>query len=111
MDVTTTKDDAAQRLIEWHFQVEPYMQEVYRILMDNEDSEGEPIRLLEVNELTVPTGTVEIFVFAPSKEIPFKVAIAEITPEELQALRDRPETLPAGWDLSRAQRFERRKSD
>ena len=111
MSTPATKDAAAQRLIEWHFRVEPYLSEVYRILMDDEDSEDEPIRLLEVNSATVPTGTVETFVFAPSKNIPFKVAIAEITPEEFQDLLDRPETLPNGWDLTKAQRFERPKSD
>ena len=107
MDVTAAKDTAARRLIEWHFQVEPYLSEVYRILVDNEDSEEEPIRLLEVNSATVPTGTVETFVFAPSKDIPFAVAIAEITPEEFQDLLQKPETLPNGWDLTKAQRFER----
>lgn len=111
MSVTPTKDDAARRLIDWHFQVEPYLSEVYRILIDDEDSEEEPIRLLEVNSATVPTGTVETYVFAPSDEIPFKVAIAEITPEELQDLLDRPETLPNGWDLTKAQRFDRPKLD
>lgn len=107
MSTPATKDAAARRLIDWHFQVEPYLSEVYRILVDNEDSEKEPIRLLEINSATVPTGTVETFVFAPSDEIPFAVAIAEITPEELQDLLERPETLPNGWDLTKAQRFER----
>ncbi len=33
-----------------------------------------------------------------------------ITPDELEALRCRPEALPKGWSLARAQRFERPKS-
>ena len=103
-----TKDAAARRLIEWHFTVEPELREVYRILTENEGSQEEPIRLLEVNAATVPTGSVEPFAFSPTLEIPFRTVIAEITPEELKSLRSHPETLPEGWNLSRAERFVRR---
>ena len=53
---------------------------------------------------------MEAFGFTPTKDIPFLTVIAEITPGELEALRGRPEALPKGWSLSRAQRFERPKS-
>jgi len=105
-----TKDAAARRLIEWHFTVEPELREVYRIVMDNEASQEEPIRLLEVNAATVPTGSVEPFTFSATEEIPFRTVIAEITPEELEALRAHPETLPKGWNLSQAERFVRPES-
>ena len=75
--------------------------------MDNEGSQEEPIRLLEVNAATVPTGSVEPFTFSPTEEIPFRTVLAEITPEELELLRSNPEVLPRGWDLSRAERFVR----
>ncbi len=101
------KDAAARRLIEWHFSVEPELREVYRIVMANEDSRDEPIRLLEVNAATVPTGSVEPFTFAPTAEIPFRTVIAEITPEELESLQAHPEALPEGWSLSRAEHFSR----
>ena len=65
-----TKDAAARRLIQWHFRVEPELREVYRILLDDEESQEEPIRLLEVNAATVPTGSVEPFTSSPTKEIP-----------------------------------------
>jgi hypothetical protein len=104
------KEDAARRLIAWHFEVEPELREVYRMLSDDEDAQGEPIKLLEVNEATVATGGVEAFGFTPTKDIPFTTVIAEITPAELEALRTRPEALPKGWSLSRAQRFDRPKA-
>jgi hypothetical protein len=107
MSALASKDAAARRLIDWHFEVEPDLSEVYRIVMDDEGSLEEPIRLLEVNAAAVPTGSVEPFGFAPTPEIPFKTVIAEITPEELEALRADPGSLPRGWDLARAQRFER----
>lgn len=101
------KDAAAWRLIEWHFTVEPELREVYRIVVDNEESREEPIRLLEVNAATVSTGSIDPFVFSPTDEIPFPTVIAEITPEELESFRRHPEALPEGWDLSRAERFVR----
>lgn len=107
MSALRSKDAAARRLIDWHFSVEPELREVYRIVMDDEGSQEEPIRLLEVNAATVPTGSVEPFAFSPTAEIPFRTVIAEVTPEELESLRSKPETLPKGWDLSRAERFVR----
>jgi hypothetical protein len=110
MSPVQTKDDAARRLIQWHFTVEPELREVYRIVMDDEGSQEEPIRLLEVNAATVPTGSVEPFGFSPTEEIPFRTVIAEITPEELESVQLNPESLPQGWSLSRAERFVRPKS-
>lgn len=105
MSVLRSKYNAARHLIDWHFSVEPELQEVYRIVMDDEGSQDGPIRLLEVNAATVPTGSVEPFGFSPTAEIPFKTVIAEVTPEEFESLRSKPEALPRGWDLSRAERF------
>jgi hypothetical protein len=110
MSAMHAKDAAARRLIDWHFTVEPELREVYRILMENEGSQEEPIRLLEVNAATVSTGSVEPFAFSPTQEIPFRTVIAEITPEELESLRSHPEALPQGWSLTRAERFVRPKS-
>ena len=110
MSAMYAKDAAARRLIEWHFTVEPDLREVYRIVMENEGSQEEPIRLLEVNAATVPTGSVEPFTFSPTQEIPFSTVIAEITPDELESLRSDPEALPEGWSLSRAERFVRPRS-
>ena len=104
---TLAKDDAARRLIQWHFRVEPELREVYRIVTDDEEAQESPIRLLEVNAATVPTGSVEPFTFSPTQEIPFRTVIAEITPEELESLWSKPEDLPKGWNLSRAERFVR----
>jgi len=107
MTALRSKDAVARRLIDWHFAVEPELREVYRIVMDDEGSQEEPIRLLKVYAATVPTGSVEPFVFSLTSEIPFLTVIAEVTPEEFEMLRSKPEALPRGWDLSRAERFVR----
>lgn len=96
------KEEATSWLIERHFAVEPDLSAVYRIVGPNEDSPDEPIKLLEVNAATVATGSIEPFGFAPTREVPFPVVIAEITPTELESFQAHPEALPRGWDLETA---------
>jgi hypothetical protein len=95
---TAPKDAVAERLIAKHFEVEP---EVERILYF--DDEG-TITLVEVSGSTPASGSIEAFVFGPTKDVPFMTRIAEITPEEYDRFRDAP---PSGWDFSRARVFER----
>lgn len=102
-----TKDDATRELVEWHFRVEPELQQVLRIVGENEEAADEPIKLLEVNAATVATGSVEPFAFAASKSTPFPTVIAEITPDEFDRVRRAEIKLPEGWSLANVQRFER----
>ena len=105
-----TKDDAAKALIDWHFEIERDLEEVFLLVTDNESAPDEPIKLLEVNAATVPTGRVEFFAFAPAGDIPYRVVVAEITPAELKEIIESPERLLPGWDLARAKRFTRREA-
>lgn len=97
------KYDAAKRLSDWHFKVEPGMRQIFYINLP-----GDRIGLLEVNEHTPPTGSIETFVFAPSGDIPYTTVVAEITPEEFQRLREDPQALPLpeGWNLLTARVFD-----
>jgi hypothetical protein len=106
----TDKDQAARELVDHHFTVEPGLNLVYRLVNDNEASPTEPIKLLEINEATIATGSVEVFGFGPSRNLPFSVEIAEITPGEFELFRNDPRALPTGWDLNRAEVFERPKA-
>ena len=105
--MATTKDEAARELAEWHFGVEPDLEQVIRIVADDEDAADEPIKLLEVNAATVATGSVEPYAFAPSTSVPFPTVIAEVTPEEYGRIQRNEIKLPTGWSLTRTQRFER----
>jgi hypothetical protein len=93
------KKEVADELIRWHFEVEPDLSMVFRIVSDNEDSLDEPIKLLEVNAATIATGSVEPFSFAPSKSVPYRTVIAEITPDELARVQSNEIKLPAGWSI------------
>jgi len=97
------KYEAAKRLIDWHFEVEPGMRQIFYI-----DLPGDRIGLLEVNEHTPPTGSVDPFVFSPSGDIPYTTVVAEITPEEYERLRSNPQALPLpeGWSLDAASVFD-----
>ena len=97
------KYEAAKRLSDWHFEVEPGMRQIFYIELP-----GDRFGLLEINEHTPPTGSVEPFVFAPSSDIPYTTVVAEITPEEYEQLSDAPESLPLpkGWDLRNAKVFD-----
>ena len=100
------KDAHAAELINCHFLVEPGLTIVYRIISENEADADEPIKLLEVNTATVATGNLDAFGFAPTKDFPYPTLIAEVTPQELVALRNAGK-IPAGWDIARAKQYTR----
>ncbi len=100
------RERAARDLVAWHFEVEPELREVYVLV----GGAGDPIRLLEVNEATVRSERFEAYVFAPTKDVPFPTAIAEVTPDELAQLRRTPGAVPPEWDLDRAEVFKRPKA-
>ena len=98
------RDNVVEALIRWHFEVEPELLRVYRVLSSHEDDPAEPIKLVEVNRGTIATGRFEAFGFAPTKDVPFPTLIAEVTPEELAELVLRGD-LPKGWNLEHAREY------
>jgi hypothetical protein len=58
-----------------------------------------------VNAASVETGRVVPFAFGPSGDITYPCVIAEVTPAEMDAIRQRTIALPAGWSLETAQEF------
>ena len=99
------KDEVAARLIGWHFRMEPELRAVYRIISADEDAAGEPIKLLEVNAASVETGRVVPFAFGAAGDITYPSVVAEVTPAEMDALRQHKIALPAGWSLNTAREF------
>lgn len=59
----------------------------------------EPIKLLEVNENTVPAGVMPLhFGPAPAIGITFPSVIVEVTPDEYKKIQSQELKLPKGWD-------------
>lgn len=100
-----TKDEAVQELVDWHFEVDPEITEIYRFLGPNEDDPREPIKLLDVTTGTLVAGRVMTFGFGPTPEIPYSTVVATITPEEMEQIARQQMPLPSDWNLNQAQRF------
>ncbi len=99
--MTQTKDQVAARLAETHFLFESGIRHIFRIRSDAaEDAQAEPIKLLEVNADTVPTGITPVY-FAPraSRDIPYPSVIIDVTPEEFARVQADELRLPDGWRI------------
>lgn len=99
--------EQVNEFVQHHFRVEPELRQVLWIGGGSEPAPDAPVKLLEVNAATPATGSVEVFAFAPTADVPFRTEIAEITPEELERLRSDASLLPGGWDLGSAVVFDR----
>ena len=61
---------------------------------------SEPIKLLEVNENTVPSGIMPLgFGPAPAAGINFSYVIIEVTPDEYRLIQSEELKLPHGWTV------------
>ena len=96
------KEAARKRLARAHYELEPGITEIFTIWGDRayEALPGEPIKLLEVNRDTIPSGIMPLgFNPAPASGFPFPSVIIEVTPQELERIRRQELVLPHGWTL------------
>jgi len=101
--VVTEKAKAAKELAKKHYQVETGLKRIFRVTgtVEVEIVSSEPIKLLEVNENTVPSGVMPLgFDAVPAAGIPFPSVIIEVTPAEFAQIQTRELKLPYGWGLS-----------
>jgi hypothetical protein len=97
-----SKEDMARLLAEAHYQIEPGVTQIFRIhgTPEAEARANEPIKLLEVNESTVPSGVLPLrFGPLPEQGFHYPSIVVEITPEEFEKLQARELKLPDGWAL------------
>ena len=94
-----SKDEVAARLAEAHYASDPGMKRIYRLNSpDDEDRDDEPIKLLEINDDTIPSGIQPIcFGASPASGIPFSSIIVEVTSEEFKQIEADELSLPDGW--------------
>lgn len=96
------KDEEARLLAEAHYRVEVGIRTIFRIIRaaDVEARPNEPIKLLEVNEFTTPSGIMPLqFGPAPASGIHFPSVIVEVTPEEFEKIQSHEMPLPNGWSV------------
>ena len=97
-----TKDDMATKLACIHYEIEPSITKIFRLTgtSEAEASPQEPIKLLEVNELTPPSGILPLgFDPYPASGILYPSIIVEVTPEEYQQIEGNQLKLPRGWTV------------
>jgi hypothetical protein len=95
---TQTKEEAIAELAEAHFSMDTGLKAIYRLIGNDEEDPSEPIKLLEVNEDTLPAGIVPVYFGSlPHKRIQYPYVIVEITPVEFQQLVKGEISLPYGW--------------
>jgi hypothetical protein len=98
----TNKDEVAVELARKHYEIEVGLTSVFRISgsAEAEALPNEPIKLLEVNNNTVASGIMPIhFGPNPGAGITFPSVIVEVTPDELEQLRNNRLQLPPGWHI------------
>jgi hypothetical protein len=98
------KADTAKELARRHYGIEEGLTNVFRYSSGSARVEAvpaEPIKFLEVNAATIPTGVMPLqFGPVPASGIHFPSVIIEVTPDEYQRVQSRELKLPSGWDLS-----------
>lgn len=97
-----SKDEVARELARKHYQIETGLTGIFRITCaaEVELRPTEPIKLLEVNENTVPSGIMPIqFGPSPASGLTYPSIIVEVTPDEFQQIQDQRLPLPHGWQV------------
>jgi hypothetical protein len=101
--IAAEKAEVAKELARKHYQVEVGLKHVLRFSGPDqvEVMPAEPIKLLEVNEHTVPSGVMPLYFGpAPASGIPYPSVIIEVTPEEYEQIRRQEIKLPKGWETA-----------
>ncbi len=96
----TAKNAAARALAAKHFELENGIIHIFRVQSEAESAgaKSEPIKLLEVNENTVPTGIMPLH-FGPTEAFQYSSVIIEITPIEFERIKSDKLKLPMGWAI------------
>jgi hypothetical protein len=100
--IIRAKRAAAKELAKKHYEVEDGLMRIFRLTgkAEVEVSRSEPIKLLEVNENTVPSGVMPLhFGPVPAIGIPFPSIIVEVTPDEFTKITARELKLPKDWEI------------
>lgn len=93
------KTEIARKLAGAHRRVEPGISRIVRVVADQEQDADEPVKLLEVNPDTSPSGIWPIAFSADPPLIPFPSVVIEVTEGEFKNIVAGSLSLPHGWRL------------
>lgn len=86
-------------LADAHRKVEPGISRIIRVVSDREQDANEPVKLLEVNPDTSPSGIFPIAFSADPPKVPFPSVVIEVTEGEFEEIQALSLLLPDGWRL------------
>ncbi len=96
------KNEVAKKLAQKHYEIEPGITRIFK-LRDKPEFEGlssTPIKLLEINIDTAPSGIMPLhFGPMPRSGIPYPSVIVEVTPAEFERIQVQDLKLPEGWTI------------
>lgn len=93
------KNEIAKLLAEAHRAMEPAINRIVRLVADREDGVREPVKLLEVNPATSPSGIFPIAFTADPPRVPYSSVVVEVTEAEFEQITTGTLPLPSGWRL------------
>lgn len=93
------KDEVARLLAEAHRDMEPTINRIIRLIADQENHAREPVKLLEVNPATSPSGVFPIAFTADPPQVPYPSVVVEVTEAEYEQIVRGELLLPPGWRL------------
>jgi len=74
---------------------------VLRLESQNEHGDDEPVKLLVVNDATPSTGRMDLWIWGKTKNFPYRVVMAEVTPDEYSLIQSRRIPFPEEWKKCR----------
>ena len=98
------RDAITRSFGEKQYEFGQHITKVYSINSDRDDfrNTSTPIRILQVNSETIPTGVLPLrFGPVPALGIHHPYVIVEITPDEFTKVEKKEMPLPHGWTLGR----------
>jgi hypothetical protein len=97
--IAAEKSQFAKALADAHRFYDPGIVRIIRLVADSEHDSHEPVKLLEVNPDTSPSGIVPIAFGADPPRVPFPSVVVEVTEREFQEINSGGMLLPDGWRL------------
>jgi hypothetical protein len=99
MSPVADKKEIARSLAQTHVKTEPSISRIVRLLAGREEDPNEPVKLLEVNSETSPSGIIPISFGANPPRVPFPSVIIEVTESEFAEIQSGKMSLPEGWRM------------
>jgi hypothetical protein len=93
------KDEVARLLADAHREIEPAITRIIRSRGNREPDAREPLKLLEVNPTTSPSGVLPTAFGPDPLSVPYPSVVVKVAEEEYDRILRGELALPAGWSL------------